>query len=90
MGLHPINRKSVAVAFHRMVHHHINYRLTIDGKVVKEAKEFKFLGVFLDKKLTFNKHITDLRSKCAKCTNILRSLACTTWGGDRKTILHLY
>ena len=77
--------KSVAVVFHRAVGHHFNYRLTIDGKAVKEAKSFKFLGVLLDKYLTFNKHIADLKRKCARRTNILRSLAGTTWGG-----LHLY
>ena len=70
--------------------HHFNYRLTIDGEAIKEAKEFEFLGIILDKSLSFNKRITDLKSKCAKRTNLLRSLAGTTWGGDRKTILQLY
>ena len=82
--------KSVAVGFHRTLQYQFNYRLTIDGEAIKEAKDFKFLGVTLDKSLTFNKHITELKSKCAKRTNLLRSLAGTTWGGDRKTILQLY
>ena len=62
-GLHPISRKSVAVAFHRAVQHHFNYRLAIDGKIVKEVKEFKLLLALLDKNFTFNNHITDLKGK---------------------------
>ena len=31
-----------------------------------------------------------MKAKCAKCTNILRALAGTDWGGDRKAILQLY
>ena len=81
--------KSAVVTFTRSSSH-TDTRLTINGKAVKEASDFKFLGVRLDRNLTFTKHIKDMKAKCAKRTNILRALTGTDWGGDRKTILQLY
>ena len=81
--------KSAVVTFTRSSRH-TDTRLTINGKAVKEADDFKFLGVRLDRNLTFTKHIKDIKAKCAKRTNILRALTGTDWGGDRKTILQLY
>ena len=60
--------KSVAVELHKILQHHFNYRLTIDCEAIKEAKEFEFLGVILNESLSFSKHITHLKSKCAKRT----------------------
>ena len=88
-GLTLSAEKSAAIAFNRS-RDRTNTRLFIDGKPVQEVKDFKFLGVLLDSHLTFTKHIQEMKAKCAKRTNILRALAGTDWGGDRKTILQLY
>ena len=81
--------KSAAMAFNKGRLHHPT-KLLINAKPIKDVKEFKFLGVHLDIKLTFANHIQHMKNKCAKRTNLLRALAGTDWGGDRKTIIQLY
>lgn len=81
--------KSATMAFTRSRTSEVT-RLFIDGKAVNETADYKFLGVHLDKHLTFSKHIKAMKLKCAKRTNILRALAGTNWGGDRKTLLQIY
>ena len=82
--------KSATIAFTRSPAATINTRLFLNGQMIEEVKDFKFLGVHLDRNLTFAKHLKNIKNKCAKRTNILRALAGTDWGGDRKTILQLY
>ena len=43
-----------------------------------------------DKKLTFIPHIKKLKAKCQKALNLLRVVAHTDWGADRKILLNLY
>ena len=81
--------KSAAMAFNKGRLHQPT-KLLINTKPIKDVKEFKFLGVHLDIKLTFANHIQHMKNKCAKRTNLLRALAGTDWGGDRKTIIQLY
>ena len=55
------------------------------------VEETKFLGVIFDKKkLTFIPHIKKLKAKCQKALNLLRVVAHTDWGADRKVLLHHY
>ena len=66
--------------------------LTLDGTPIPVVEETKFLGVIFDKKqqLTFIPHIKKLEVKCKKALNLLRVVAHTDWGADRKLYLHLY
>ena len=64
--------------------------LTLDGTPIPVVEEIKFLGVIFDKKLTFIPHIKKLKAKCRKALNLLRVVAHTDWGADRKVLLHLY
>lgn len=50
----------------------------------------KFLGVCLDRKLTFENHINLLIKSSTKALNILRSLAGVNWGSDPKILSMLY
>ena len=56
----------------------------------KFVKEFKFLGLIWDCKLSFKPHITYLRQKCNKTLNLLKVLSNTEWGADKDTLLKLY
>ena len=60
--------------------------LTLDGTSIPVVEETKFLGVIFDKKLTFIPHI----NKYQKALNLLKVVAHTDWGADRKILLHLY
>ena len=44
----------------------------------------------MTKKLSFIPHIKALKTKCLKALNLLRVLAHTDWGADRKVLLRLY
>ena len=53
-------------------------------------QEHKFLGVILDKKLTFIPHLKDLKRKCLSSSNVLKVLSHNSWGSDRQCLLRLY
>ena len=48
------------------------------------------MGHYLDKKLTFRKHIEKLKAKCQKVINWLRSLCGEEWGADQDTLMNIY
>lgn len=52
--------------------------------------QVKYLGVILDKKLTWKWHIEHISLKCTKGFNFLRSIARTWWGADVKASLLFY
>ena len=69
-------------------------KLKIDIKYKGESlvveKQAKFLGLIFDEKLTWNKHIEYLLTKCRKRINILKVLAGTSWGANKESVLLLY
>ena len=50
----------------------------------------KILGLTLDLKLTYNKHIEITTTKARKTIQILKALTLTTWGKQKETILATY
>ena len=82
--------KSVCMHFCQLRKAHDDPVLTLDGQPIPVVEETKFLGVIFDKKLTFIPHIKKLKAKCQKALNLLRVVAHTDWGADRKILLNLY
>ena len=64
--------------------------LQTKGQNIPLVEKFKYLGIVLDRKLTFAPHITYIIQKCSRRINIMKSIAGSTWGADRKILLHLY
>lgn len=64
--------------------------VTLDGNQISFQPSAKFLGVTLDKRLTYTAHIKNLRDKCSKSLNVLKCVSRTSYGADRKTLLNLY
>ena len=60
------------------------------GRPLERVKEFKFLGLWLDERLTWNHHIGKISVKCEKVINILRSLSGSGWGAERDTLHMIY
>ena len=54
------------------------------------VSQFKFLGVVLDPRLTMNKHVTHIQTKCKRRLNLFRCITSTPAGADRNTLLRLY
>ena len=46
--------------------------------------------MWLDQKLTWKKHINNLKERCTGSLMILKYLSKKTWGSDRETLLRLY
>ena len=69
---------------------HPDPELTLDGVHIEVVKEFKFLGLLFDSKLSFIPHINYLSNKCQKALNLLRVVSSMDWGADRKVLLRLY
>lgn len=55
-------------------------RVKFDGKFLKHTFEPTYLGIKLDRSLTYKKHAEKLEPKLSARINLLRKLAGTTWG----------
>lgn len=64
--------------------------ISMYGCPLERVKEFKFLGLWMDERLTWNHHISKVISKCEKVINILRSLSGSDWGAERDTLFMIY
>lgn len=53
-----------------------------DGAVLAHNPTPKYLGVFLDRTLTFRTHLQKLRSKISTRNNLIRKLSGTSWGAN--------
>ena len=76
--------KTVCMHFCQLRRHHDDPKLTLDGTPIPVVEETKFLGIIFDKKLTFIPHIKNLKAKCLKALNLLKVIAHTDWGADKK------
>ena len=60
------------------------------GSSLERVKDFKFLGVWCDKQLTWAVHIAKILTKCNKVLNVMRSLYGCDWGAERETMHLIY
>jgi len=82
--------KTVCMHFCHMRGLHPEPSLSLNRTSITVVKEFKFLGLYLDSKLTYIPHIKYLTTKCKRSLNILKVLANTDWGADKDTLLIAY
>ncbi|XP_064120731.1 uncharacterized protein LOC135225328 [Macrobrachium nipponense] len=82
--------KTVAVHFTRSRRQEVVPNLKLDGSVLPYADDVKFLGMIFDSKLTWFKHIENLKCKVKKSLNLLKVVCGFNWGADKKTLLLLY
>ena len=67
-----------------------NLTITVDGAKIPVKKELKILGITLDSRLNWCKHIMEVANKCSKVINLLRLLSGTRWGAHAKPQLAIY
>ncbi len=83
--------KTVAVLFTRGESNKTkDLSLAINGKTVKLSNSAKFLGLVFDKHLVWKDHIKHVLEKCQRSLNLMKTLAGTSWGADRATLMTLY
>lgn len=90
-GLNISPTKSATVIFSRQrKNRNPSIPLNVNGLAIPLVTSFKYLGITLDRRLTFNEHILDLRQRSSRRIGILKCIAGRDWGADRKTLLTLY
>ena len=82
--------KTVVVHFCRIRGVHPDPDLYLKGQRIPCVDQARFLGLIFDSRMTWVPHISDLKVRCLKALDILKVLAHTTWGADRKQLLRLY
>jgi len=88
-GLNISPHKTKSMVFKRGGH--MNYPpLTLNGANVEYVTAHKFLGVTLDCRLTWGKHITHLKDSCQSKLRLLRIISSCGWGADLTTLRKIY
>ena len=82
--------KTVVVHFCKNRGLHPDPDLYLNGNRIPCKEEARFLGLVFDRKLTWIPHLRSLKVSCLQALNLLKVLAHTTWGADRKTLLKLH
>ncbi|GFR65806.1 LOW QUALITY PROTEIN: retrovirus-related Pol polyprotein from type-1 retrotransposable element R1 4 [Elysia marginata] len=79
--------KTQVCAFH-LNNHQANTKLEItwNDQPVKYDEHPVYLGVTLDRTLSFSQHAMNVKSKVAARNSLLRKLANSNWGADPKTL----
>lgn len=67
-----------------MSNHKIN--VLFDGQVIKNSRFPKYLGVTLDRTLTYKEHLTKTAEKLKTRNNIIQKQANSEWGVDSNTL----
>ncbi|UYV62367.1 hypothetical protein LAZ67_2000305 [Cordylochernes scorpioides] len=60
--------------------------LFINNSQITHSEHPKYLGIHLDRTLTFKTHLTKLKGKLSSRNNILHNLAGSSWGSDANTL----
>jgi len=64
--------------------------LRLYKKVIPARDTTRFLGMILDKRLSWKPHIQELKAKALKSLNILRVVSRQSYGPDQRTLKRLY
>ena len=93
VGLKFSSTKSEVVHFWRGIKGGTNrdfIPLTLYGNDIPRKETTKFLGMILDRKLSWKPHIQSLKGEAMRSLNILRTVSRINYGPDRRTLLRLY
>jgi len=82
--------KTCAVHFHNQPGIHLSPDIFLSAHAIPYKPTAKFLGLTFDSKLTWRPHVNNIKAKCTKSMNLLKSVASEDWGADQHTLMHLY
>lgn len=89
-GLGVNGDKTITILFSNLRDNSLSKRPTIFGKHVQVTEEVKYLGVILDRKLTFAKHIEAKVKKATVAFWQCRRAIGTTWGLSPRVVHWIY
>ena len=64
--------------------------LEMNESIIEYVSDYKYLGILLDKRLTWKKHIEYLKDKCSKDLRLMKIVSHQGWGADAKWLHRLY
>jgi hypothetical protein len=64
--------------------------IKLNNLTIPVVNEIKYLGVYLDRKLTWKAHVTYVQTRCEKGVNLLRMVARRSWGGAQEVCILFY
>ena len=79
--------KTTTIAFHlnnREANRHL--KIFVRGSLLPHQSHPTYLGVKLDRQLTYRQHLEGLRSKVSARNSLIRCLAGTSWGAKTSTL----
>ena len=82
--------KTKAIRFCRLRRREEIPTLFLENNILPYENCIKYLGMFLDSKLTFAHHIDEVVGTVKQRLNILKVVSHFNWGADRTTLLRLY
>ena len=82
--------KSSYMIFSRKKEDFKDIKLLLYGKPLEQVKSFKYLGMWLDGRYTWKKHIEEIDKKCRRVLNVMRAIAGKEWGAERDSMITIY
>ena len=90
IGLNLAPHKTVVIHFNNLGITPKSIHIKIDQTIIESSEYVRYLGIILDYKLSFKRHVEYVHNKCLKSLNILKFLRGTWWGADPNTLLVIY
>lgn len=90
VGLSINSAKTIIVPFTRRRKIQLTREIHLSGEIVNQANEVKYLGVTLDSKLLWKKHLEAIINKATKAIMVCRNLAGKNWGCTPKILRWMY
>ncbi|XP_043480509.1 uncharacterized protein LOC122510137 [Leptopilina heterotoma] len=87
VGLSISPGKSQLTIFSRANENFENCFIKIEDTVVSAQTDMTYLGIILDKKLTWQKHIREISQKATKTLNLIKSMTRISWGANPSSML---
>ena len=66
------------------------WTLKLDGANIPKQDTPTYLGVKLDTRMTWSPHLSDIEKKATKKLSIMKKLASTKWGANRRILKQVY
>lgn len=89
-GLKLAPKKTQLCILERRRKNHAEVSIRIDEDIVWAASSMLYLGVMLDSRLTWRKHVDYIVGKSLVAVNIMRALARVSWGANPEVLLRVY
>jgi hypothetical protein len=81
--------KTVAMLFTRKYGQIAKPKLTLNSHVIPFVDHHRFLGITLDKKLSWKVHIKEIKAKSFKSMNLIKLLCHPGFGSDQRMLLRI-